>query len=193
MKRSPMSVRSHTMKPMFRPFPHSRQGGVVLIVALILLLILSLIGVTAARMQTTEERMAQNDDNHQLAIQSAEAALRSAEGQVVANVYTSTAFAENANGLFTLQMELSSSSSSIADTINWNQPGTQTKTYAGPPLSTAQAQPAQYLIEKLPIVRITPGFQVNGSQLPTAYRITAHAVGGDSTSSATLQSVVVIQ
>jgi type IV pilus assembly protein PilX len=52
----------------------SRQSGVVLFVALILLLILSLLGVTAARMQTVEERMARNDDNRQLEAQAAEAA-----------------------------------------------------------------------------------------------------------------------
>ena len=37
------------------------QSGVVLFVALMLLLILSMIGVTVARMQTVEERMARND------------------------------------------------------------------------------------------------------------------------------------
>jgi type IV pilus assembly protein PilX len=59
-------------------FPNRRsaQSGVVLFVALILLLILSLIGVTAARLQTVEERMARNENNHQLAEQAAEAALR---------------------------------------------------------------------------------------------------------------------
>ena len=38
-----------------------RQRGVVLFIALILLVILSLLGVTAARLQTSEERMARNE------------------------------------------------------------------------------------------------------------------------------------
>ena len=57
----------------------SRQSGVVLFIALILLVILSMIGVTVARMQTVEERMARNEDNRQMALQAAEAALRNAE------------------------------------------------------------------------------------------------------------------
>ena len=183
------------MKQIFTLSPRSRQGGAVLILALILLLILTLLSVTAARMQTTEERMAQNDDNHQLAIQAAEAALRSAEGQVVSGIYPPTAFTNNANGLYTLQSELSSGTGIIPDTINWNSPGNQTKTYSGPPLSNAQSspQPAQIIIESLPAGRILGGSQINTPQPPAVYRITAHAIGGDSTSSATLQSIVVLQ
>ena len=65
----------------------SQQRGVVLFVALILLLILSLLGVTAARMQTTEERMARNEDNRQIGAQAAEAALRAAETGLTTGVY----------------------------------------------------------------------------------------------------------
>lgn len=181
------------MKQIFTPSPRYRQSGAVLILALILLLILTLISVTAARMQMTEERMAQNDDNHQLAIQAAEAALRSAEGQVVSGLYTPAAFTNNANGLYTLQNELSSGKGIIPDIINWNSPGKQTTPYAGPPLSNAPSspQPAQVIIERLPPGRILGGNSLNAP--PAVYRITAHAVGGDSTSSATLQSIVVLQ
>ena len=63
----------------FPPSQASKQSGVVLFVALILLLILSLLGVTAARMQTVEERMARNDHNREISAQAAEAALRAAE------------------------------------------------------------------------------------------------------------------
>ncbi len=56
-------------------------------VALILLLILSLLGVTAARMQTVEERMARNDDNRQIGQQAAEAALRAAEIGLLTGIY----------------------------------------------------------------------------------------------------------
>src|ERR1700723_2050697 len=65
----------------------SKQSGVVMFVALILLLILSLLGVTAARMQTVEERMARNDDNREIGAQAAEAALRAAEvGLEIGNI-----------------------------------------------------------------------------------------------------------
>jgi type IV pilus assembly protein PilX len=196
------------MRRLLNTSRRSRQKGVVLIAALILLLILTLIGVTAARMQTVEERMAQNDDNHQLAIQAAEAALRSAEGQLESGVYGPANFAANTPGLYILQSELQAASSSstpgsvsIADSIAWTGPGTQTITYAGPALSNAPAapQPAQFLIESLPPGRVLPGSQLYSAeygqqqQSVAVYRITAHAVGGDRTSAATLQSILVLQ
>jgi type IV pilus assembly protein PilX len=186
----------------------SRQKGVVLIMALILLLILTLIGVTAARMQTVEERMAQNDDNHQLAIQAAEATLRSAEGQLESQVYGPADFAANAPGLYILESELQSPPSSstpgtvsIAESIDWTKPGAQTRTYGGAPLANAPPAPqsAQFLVESFPPGRVLPGNQLYSAeygqqQQPVAvYRITAHAVGGDKTSAATLQSILVLQ
>ena len=71
-------------------------------VALILLLILSLLGVTAARMQTTEERMARNEDNRQIGAQAAEAALRAAEAGLTSGLYAASQFSANANGFYEL-------------------------------------------------------------------------------------------
>jgi type IV pilus assembly protein PilX len=183
-------------------FKRMYQRGAVLFVSLILLLILTLIGITAARMQTVEERMAQNDDNHQLAVQAAEAALRYGETLLWSGIYSAPDFAANANGLYQLQTEVQAAAgssnpaqASIVDSINWSSPGTQTKPYAGPGLSDAPAppQPAQIVIESLPPVAragdpiCTPGY--GQEQVCSVYRITAHAVGGDSTSAATLQSI----
>ena len=183
-------------------FNRVRQRGAVLFVSLILLLILTLIGVTAARMQTVEERMAQNDDNHQLAVQAAEAALRYSETLLWGGIYSAPNFAANANGLYQLQTEVQAAvgssnpaQASIVDSINWSNPGTQTMAYAGPALSNAPAPPqsAQIVIESLPPVAragdpiCTPGY--GQEQVCSVYRITAHAVGGDSTSAATLQSI----
>jgi type IV pilus assembly protein PilX len=183
-------------------FDRARQRGAVLFVSLILLLILTLIGVTAARMQTVEERMAQNDDNHQLALQAAEAALRYGETLLWGGIYSTPNFAANAHGLYQLQSEVqaavgssSPAQASIVDSINWSSPGTQTMAYAGPGLSNAPVPPqaAQFVIESLPPVAragdpiCTPGY--GQSQVCSVYRITAHAVGGDSTSAATLQSI----
>ena len=86
----------------------SQQRGVVLFVALILLLILSLLGVTAARMQTTEERMARNEDNRQIGAQAAEAALRAAETGLTTGVYGASQFSANTNGLYELNPSVGS-------------------------------------------------------------------------------------
>jgi len=82
-------------------FP-SQQRGVVLLVALVLLVILSLLGVTAARMQSTEERMARNEANRQIGAQAAEAALRAGETGLISGVYAAAQFSANTNGLYEL-------------------------------------------------------------------------------------------
>ena len=88
---------------------------------------------------------------------------------------------------------------SIADTIDWNAayplPNPAAMTYTGPALANAPASPVltQVIIENLPPVAragdplCTPSSQ---TQSCSVYRVTAHAVGGDASASATLQSVI---
>ncbi len=58
----------------------SQERGTVLIVALIMLLLLTMLGVSAMRGTTMEERMAGNMRDQSVAFQAAEAALREGEG-----------------------------------------------------------------------------------------------------------------
>src|ERR1700689_569713 len=99
----------------------SKQRGVVMFVALILLLILSLLGVTAARMQTVEERMARNDHNRQIGQQSAEAALRAGESGIFTGIYS--AFG-TAPGLYT--PDFSVGGGSPIATMDWSNPANYT-------------------------------------------------------------------
>jgi type IV pilus assembly protein PilX len=178
----------------------SRQQGAVLYIALILLMILTIIGIAAARLQTGEAVMARNDHNHQLALQAAEAALRSTEIDLANGNWSVAQFAQNGAGLYVLQTEVQGvGASSIADTINWNLnfpgPHPAAMTYTGPVLGNAPASPVltQVIIENLPPVAragdplCTPSSQ---TQSCSVYRVTAHAVGGDSSASATLQSII---
>ncbi len=176
-------------------FPmHSRQNGVVLFVALILLLILSLIGVTAARMQTVEERMSRNDDNHQIGMEAAEAALRAAEGGIMSGIYSD--FSANANGLYTF--DTSTGNSMVPAPANWSTTPGAAMPYAGsgaPSLGAITlAQQPQIAIESLPPVAV-PGDSISSVQYAsptppvTVYRITGSAAGADGTSTTTLQSI----
>jgi type IV pilus assembly protein PilX len=183
----------------------SRQQGAVLYIALILLMILTIVGVVAARLQTAEAVMARNDHNHQLALQAAEAALRDAEINLADGTWTIAQFAANANGLYVLQTETQGGvaavapAGSIVDQINWNAaypaPNPAAMTYSGPALANAPASPVQtqVIIEDLPPVAragdplCTPS---NQTQSCAVYRVTAHAVGGDASASATVQSIV---
>ena len=175
----------------------SRQQGAVLYIALILLMILTIIGIAAARLQTGEAVMARNDHNHQLALQAAEAALRSTEINLADGNWSVAQFAQNNAGLYVLQTEVQGvGASSIADTINWNLAANPAAmTYTGPILGNAPASPVltQVIIENLPPVAragdplCTPSSQ---TQSCSVYRVTAHAVGGDASASATLQSII---
>jgi type IV pilus assembly protein PilX len=179
----------------------SRQQGAVLYIALILLMILTVIGIAAARLQTGEAVMARNDNNHQLALQAAEAALRDAEINLADGYWSIAQFAQNNSGLYVLSTEAQGALAScpngcsIADSVNWNAPAGATMNYTGPALTNAPASPVvtQVIIEDLPPVAragdplCTPSSQ---TQSCAVYRVTAHAVGGDASASATLQSII---
>jgi len=180
-------------------FARSRQQGAVLYIALILLLILTIIGIAAARLQTGEAVMARNDHNHQLAMQAAEAALRNAEINLIDGTWTLPQFAQNTSGLYVLADYAQANGTSIADQIKWNAnyplPNPAAMTYTGPVLGNAPASPVltQVIIENLPPVAragdplCTPSSQTTSCSV---YRVTAHAVGGDASASATLQSII---
>jgi type IV pilus assembly protein PilX len=69
------------MKPTFIRQP-SRQRGAALLTGLIFMVILTLLGITAARMAGLEERMSGNMRDRSLAMQAAERALRDAEQDI---------------------------------------------------------------------------------------------------------------
>jgi type IV pilus assembly protein PilX len=170
------------------PMVRARQRGAALFVALILLVILTLIGVTAARMQTVEERMAQNDDNHQLAMESAEAALRQAGQALVSDAAWATNFAANAGGTYDLQTEIAGVGS-IVDQPNWTASAIP---YNGPALASVPVGPAGTVMENMPTVSAAGEPMTTGmySQNPqSVVRVTAYAQGGDATSSVILQSI----
>jgi type IV pilus assembly protein PilX len=67
------------MKIQYRSQINTRQHGAVLVVALLMLLVMTVLGVTAMQMSRSEERMAGNSRDINLAFQSAEAGLRFGE------------------------------------------------------------------------------------------------------------------
>jgi type IV pilus assembly protein PilX len=62
-----------------------RQGGVALLVALVLLVVATIIGLAASRGTMLQERMSGNTFDRSLAFQRAESALRAAEAAISAN------------------------------------------------------------------------------------------------------------
>lgn len=170
-----------------------RQRGVVLFVALILLLVLTVLGVTLARMQTVEERMAQNETNHQLAFQAAEATVRAVSIDLNMATFNESSYTSNTNGQYMLADEPTMQVVPAVDApsaVNWSAPGAATLPYDGPNLAGVPAppQPSQFMIEELP-PQCCPGSNCATTSQIRIYRITAHAVGPDGNASATLQQI----
>ena len=165
-----------------------RQTGTALFISLILLLVLTVIGVTAARMQTVEERMAQNDDNQQLAMESAEAGLRQTEQALVGDAAWATNFSANAGGTYELVSEIAGAGS-IVDQPNWIA---SAMPYNGPAMTNVPVAPPNLVIEQLPTVSgagdpmTTSMYQM---QPKTVARVTVNGTGGDTSASVTLQSI----
>ena len=163
------------------------QKGVVLFTSLILVLILTLVGILLARSETVEETISENDQDHELAVQAAEATLRFAEVGLYAGLYTN--FADNTAGLYTWQ----SGTTDAYQLYNLSSPAGNLLAYGGAPLSQVAATP-QFLIESLPSATL-PGMALGNPQYsaPTppvyVYRITAYSYGGDLNTTAELQEI----
>lgn len=175
--------------------PRVRQGGVVLFVTMILLLILTVLGVSLARMQTVEERLAQNENNHQIALELAQATLQAAFDDDAGGMYPSADFAGGVTGLATLSQEIQTAPyTTLAYSADWSSPGTNTVVYNGAALASAPAAAnPQFVIEEM-APAVPPGCNSGNAgnyQAPTVtiHRITAHSAGGDGSASATVQAI----
>ena len=187
----------------------SGQTGVALIVALIMLLMITLIGLAAARSQTMEMRMTTNAQNRELAMQSAEAGLRFAEGNFASGVYSD--FSGTTAGLYEFNA-LNGTPPAYLCIPNWLSyegatycagtsylpiaaaAGPPALPIAGLPLTGPTAAKApSVVLEQLPPVA-KPGNSIgldqSNKQPPqVVIRITSQGYGADNTSSVRLQSI----
>ena len=150
------------------------QRGASLVVALIFLVVMAMLGVTVANVTNLEERMAGSTRDRDLALQSAEAALRDAETQLDDSGFRSGPFpAVDANdGNDSVYWE-TCFGTSVAPCADPYEPETQMPTSGG---GAVAAQP-QYVIETKPTVGTTQ-----------IYRVTARAVGGSADTIVVLQA-----
>jgi type IV pilus assembly protein PilX len=154
------------------------QRGSALIIAMVMLLVMTLLGVTAIRNTTLQERMAGNLRDSNLAFQAAERALR--EGERFLRSPTLPPFT-GANGLLTMHDD--AGEGAFWSTYDWVGNG---RTAAGI-LEVARAP--LYVIEELPPVPVVGGSERFGP-LPDVgfYRVTAQAVGGTADAVSVLQT-----
>lgn len=184
-----------------KPIPSARptrQTGAALVTGLIFLVVLTMIGITAARMSTLEERMSGNMRDRAVAMQAAELALRDAERDVANLVPASD---RNISGVTEFTANCGFSTGAVADDgLCYSGLGVATTIISGnafaggiattvygdytgaPDIAGLSAQP-RYVIEGIP--KSPPG---TGSVVHY-YRITARAQGVNSNTVVWLQEV----
>jgi type IV pilus assembly protein PilX len=160
-----------------------RESGFALIVSLLILIVLSLLGLTAVRTTILQEKMAGNLRDQNLAFQSAESALRDAEGFV--DSIASTSIFNDVGGLYSQV----SSDPDYFSTATWG-PG-NSLSYSGT-IAGVVSQP-RYIIKYMGIVATDAGaLNIGGygdQQVGNlnSFQITALGTGGRSTTQVVLQ------
>lgn len=162
------------------------QQGIVLVVCLLLLLVLTLIGLTATRSTTLQQRMAANQYGRQMAFQAAEAGLRAGENYLES---VSLADFDGANGLY--DMDPLKAGAQPPDNVDWSTGGSDTRVIAGP-LSNydGDALPRYYIVHTLRIAPIDSKNMDHTNALPDfdIFKIVARGTGPDGKSPVVLRS-----
>ncbi|HQQ63286.1 MAG TPA: PilX N-terminal domain-containing pilus assembly protein [Pseudomonadales bacterium] len=182
-----------------------RQRGAVLIVGMIMLLLLTLLGVAGMRDTLLQEKMTGNMRDRETAFQSAEAALREAEGRISGS--TKITMTNGTSGLYAratlTDLYRTYSNAAVSETKYWktyswinNGACTNSVQYSASNTSGQLPNVAQqpcYVIEELPgamspVAGSTNGGTTTGKTI-TDYRITARGVGLTTDAVVILQSV----
>lgn len=161
----------------------ARERGASLVVALIFLIILTILGLTAMRVATMEERMSGNSRDRSLAFQAAEAALRDAEADIVSSGRISGMTGADAactNGLCCNLSGLTCVEPAVPVYSNKSlkaAPSVAYGTYTGATAISGLPLPPRYLIEP---------FMLDGKDY---FRITVRGYGVNADTQVTLQEV----
>ncbi|MDH5324193.1 MAG: PilX N-terminal domain-containing pilus assembly protein [Gammaproteobacteria bacterium] len=165
-----------------------KQNGTALLVSIVVLTILTLLGMSSLRNASTEEKMAGNMRDKDLAFQAAEAALRAAEKYIDDNVISVNAFDTNgSDGLY------DNSDDRIWKNITWTN--TDSLEYSDFDSQYKVSSAPRYVIQHLAssnsgVGKVTLknyGQGIGAGQIET-FLITARATGGSSHSVVMLQS-----
>ena len=165
-----------------------KQRGVALFISLVLLLVLTIAGVSAVQTTSLEERMARNTHDTLLAFQSAESALREAEGWILANVNSTAQFDDvGTNGLWTT-MPYDEADQRWEENI-W---ATAQSIPVANPVPDVAAQP-RFIVEWVATVERTDNPNLLGSSYTAVFdrieifRITARGIGATANARVMLQ------
>jgi len=167
----------------------NHQRGAVLVVGLVMLLLLTLIGMAAIRSSTMQERMAGNMRDHNLAFQSAEAGLSSAEA-ILNGVGGPPAPDAGVPGFGDTLIPYPGDAGYWNNDFDWGTYGKQTSMS----LIGVHAEPTYYVehvLTNAPTNTNSEEFAASQDDLPVTYRITSRAVGGSPDAVVILQATYI--
>ena len=181
--------------------PHGSTRGFSLITILLMMVVLAGLALGAMNSSILQERMAGNARDKNVALQSAEAALRDAESDLLNHPPTAFSFVPGcSNGLCVPPSMAASGAQSapVWQTVAWDEGHSRRYgQYTGAAALPDVASQPLYIIEMLPNLPPGIGNSINlGSQSglqPQVFRITARATGRRDTTAVMLQSVYIKQ
>lgn len=171
------------MSTLLPPGLRARQGGVVLVISLLLLLVLTMIGLAATRGTTIEQRMTAGQNDQEVAFEAAEAALRAGESALVSGNLN---YAANTAGAYT-QVTMGNTS---WQNINWSPDGTAVLPYTTGLHPTPLVKPSFFIVLS-PLSPPGVGDPLNPTQAvsnATLYYVYARGVGLTGNTAVILQS-----
>lgn len=166
-----------------------RQQGVVLVISLLMLLVLTMIGLAATRGTTIEQRMTVNQNDQEIALQAAEAALRAGEGALsgAANLN----FSGNTDGAYT--------STTMGDlnwkTIDWSPSGSAVVSYGNGIHPEPIVYPSYFIVYDTTASQVAGGTSLAPDQpvsTNAVYHIYARGVGLTGNTAVVLESTYMI-
>lgn len=171
-------------------FPLSRgmlnkQRGVVLIMALTILMVLTLIGVSAMKTSSLQERMSGNSRDYQIAFEAAEIALRAGEDYIKTISTTADFTSAGANGKFTARTIDATAIGAWQDETNWTSGNTTSVT-----VPNVSKNP-EFMVEILDstygqVEALTPGGSTSG--VIALFRVTGRGYGKNPNTKVMLQA-----
>lgn len=172
------------------------QSGAVLVVSLLLLLVMTVLALGASQATRMQERMAGNARDHDLALQSAEAALRTGERLIDDPTLTTAPIACSTGRCKFYELNVLPGNVAYQSTAwwtanAWNYSSANSWSTAGTEMSGPglARQDPQFFIEELEDVPDTLTIPPTGPPPSRMYyRITSSAQGGSNTAQVVLQS-----
>lgn len=171
----------------------AQESGVTLVISLILLIVVSLLGLSAMRSTTLEEKMASNTQDQSLAFQAAEAALRSGIEKITDA--ETAGFTDTCDSGYCTAADGADSAGRWEDSALdvWNN---ASRHQQASNVASVKTQP-RFIIEKLDYAAASPSpsLVVGYGGIPTTlqryYRITARGTGASDTAVVLLQALYV--